>query len=169
MVTKPVAIVTVTMAAVLAAATRTKTRRPSRQLQAKPAPASLRNPTATDRSLQSLRRNGYPSRAIGRWDYDQVWIPNIVYTRHERYWIITHNGNDGPFYSESAADVCVYNDMINDGSGGSLLNDSYTITENQERYEQQATGQHWVVDVAGHWELIFHDCLRLRLPATQST
>ena len=96
-------------------------------------------------------------------------MPNIVYTRHERYWIITHNGNDGPFYSESPADVCVYNDMINGGSGGSLLNDSYTITENQERYEQQATGQHWIVDVAGHWELIFHDCLRLRLPATQST
>lgn len=43
-----------------------KTQRPSRQGQAKPAPTSLRSPTATDRNPQSLRRNGCPSRAIGK-------------------------------------------------------------------------------------------------------
>ena len=32
------------------------------------------------------------------------------------------------------------------------LNDSYTTSEDQGHYEQKATGQHWVVDVAGHWE-----------------
>lgn len=47
-------------------AARAKARRPCRQLQAKPAPVSLRSPTATDRSLQGPRRNGCPSRAIGR-------------------------------------------------------------------------------------------------------
>ena len=30
--------------------------------------------------------------------------------------------------------------------------DSYTTSEDQGHYEQQATGRHWVVDVAGHWE-----------------
>lgn len=65
--TKPLAIVTVAMAFALAAATRAKARRPSRRLQAKPASASLRSPTATDRSLQSLKRNEYSGRAIGRW------------------------------------------------------------------------------------------------------
>lgn len=43
-----------------------KSSTPCRQLQAKPAPVSLRSPTATDRSLQCPRRNGCPSRAIGR-------------------------------------------------------------------------------------------------------
>lgn len=42
--------------------------------------------------------------------------------------------------------------MINGGSGDSLLNNSYTTTEDQGHYEQQAAEQHWVVDVAGHWK-----------------
>ena len=37
-------------------------------------------------------------------------------------------------------------------NGASAINDSYTTSEDQGHYEQQATGQHWVVDVAGHWE-----------------
>lgn len=90
----------------------------------------------------------------GHWetDYGQVWVPNVVYVRHERYWIVTPNGNVGPFDSKSAANAWVYNDMVNGGKGGSLLDDSYTTSEDQGHYEQQATGQHWVVDVAGHWE-----------------
>lgn len=90
----------------------------------------------------------------GHWetDYSQVWVPNVVYTRHERYWIVTSNGNVGPFDSKSAANAWVYNDMVSGGKGGSLLDDSYTTSEDQGHYEQQATGQHWVVDVAGHWE-----------------
>lgn len=90
----------------------------------------------------------------GHWetDYGQVWVPNVVYVRHERYWIVTHNGNVGPFDSKPAANAWVYNDMVNGGKGGSLLDDSYTTSEDQGHYEQQATGRHWVVDVAGHWE-----------------
>ena len=34
----------------------------------------------------------------------------------------------------------------------SVVDDSYTTSEDQGHYEQQTTGQHWVVDVAGHWE-----------------
>lgn len=90
----------------------------------------------------------------GHWetDYGQVWVPNVVYVRHERYWIVTRNGNVGPFDSKSAADTWVFNDMVSGGKGGSLLDDSYTTSEDQGHYEQQATGRHWVVDVAGHWE-----------------
>lgn len=90
----------------------------------------------------------------GHWetDYSQVWVPNVVYTRHERYWV-NHGGTKvGPFDSKSAANAWVYNDMVSGGKGGSLLDDSYTTSEDQGHYEQQATGQHWVVDVAGHWE-----------------
>lgn len=90
----------------------------------------------------------------GHWetDYGQVWVPNVVYVRHERYWVVTPNGNVGPFDSKSAANTWVYNDMVSGGKGGSLLDDSYTTSEDQGHYEQQATGRHWVVDVAGHWE-----------------
>ena len=90
----------------------------------------------------------------GHWetDYSQVWVPNVVYTRHPRYWV-NHGGTKvGPFDSEDAAYSWVHNDMDNGGIGGSVVNDSYTTSEDQGHYEQQATGQHWVVDVAGHWE-----------------
>lgn len=90
----------------------------------------------------------------GHWetDYSQVWVPNVVYTRHPRYWV-NHGGTMvGPFDSEDAAYSWAHNDMDNGGIGGSVVNDSYTTSEDQGHYEQQATGQHWVVDVAGHWE-----------------
>lgn len=90
----------------------------------------------------------------GHWetDYSQVWVPNVVYTRHPRFWV-NHGGTMvGPFDSEDAAYSWVHNDMDNGGIGGSVVNDSYTTSEDQGHYEQQATGQHWVVDVAGHWE-----------------
>lgn len=90
----------------------------------------------------------------GHWetDYSQVWVPNVVYTRHPRFWV-NHGGTMvGPFDSEGAAYSWVHNDMDNGGIGGSVVNDSYTTSEDQGHYEQQATGQHWVVDVAGHWE-----------------
>ena len=35
---------------------------------------------------------------------------------------------------------------------GGYVDDSYTTTKDQGHYEQQATGQHWVVDIPGHWE-----------------
>ena len=90
----------------------------------------------------------------GHWetDYSQVWIPNVVYVRHERYWV-NHGGTKvGPFDSKAAAWAWCDNDVDNGGIGGSVIDDSYTTSEDQGHYEQQATGQHWVVDVAGHWE-----------------
>lgn len=90
----------------------------------------------------------------GHWetDYSQVWVPNVVHTRHPRYWVNHGGAMVGPFDSEDAAYSWVHNDMDNGGIGGSVVNDSYTTSEDQGHYEQQATGQHWVVDVAGHWE-----------------
>lgn len=90
----------------------------------------------------------------GHWetDYSQIWVPNVVYTRHPRYWV-NHGGTMvGPFDSEDAAYSWSENDTLSGGIGGSIVNDSYTTSEDQGHYEQQATGQHWVVDVAGHWE-----------------
>ena len=90
----------------------------------------------------------------GHWetDYSQVWMPNVVYTRHPRYWV-NHGGTMvGPFDSEDAAYSWSENDAFSGGIGGSIVDDSYTTSEDQGHYEQQATGQHWVVDVAGHWE-----------------
>lgn len=90
----------------------------------------------------------------GHWetDYSQVWVPNVVYTRHPRFWV-NHGGTMvGPFDSEDAAYSWAHNDMDNGSIGGSVVDDSYTTSEDQGHYEQQATGQHWVVDVAGHWE-----------------
>ena len=90
----------------------------------------------------------------GHWetDYSQVWVPNVVYTRHPRFWV-NHGGTKvGPFDSKAAAWAWCDNDVDNGGIGGSVIDDSYTTSEDQGHYEQQATGQHWVVDVAGHWE-----------------
>lgn len=90
----------------------------------------------------------------GHWetDYGQVWVSNWVYTTHPRYWV-NHGGTMvGPFDSEDTAYSWSENDMLSGGIGGSIVNDSYETKEDQGHYEQQATGQHWVVDVAGHWE-----------------
>lgn len=85
-------------------------------------------------------------------DYGQVWVSNWVYTTHPRYWV-NHGGTMvGPFDSSDAAYAWIINDGENGGIGGSVVNDSYETKEDQGHYEQKATGQHWVVDVAGHWE-----------------
>lgn len=90
----------------------------------------------------------------GHWetDYSQVWVPNVVYTRHPRFWVNHGGAMVGPFDSSDAAYAWIINDGENGGIGGSVVDDSYTTSEDQGHYEQQATGQHWVVDVAGHWE-----------------
>lgn len=90
----------------------------------------------------------------GHWetDYSQVWVPNVVYTRYPRFWV-NHGGTMvGSFDSEDAAYSWSENDAFSGGIGGSIVDDSYTTSEDQGHYEQKATGQHWVVDVAGHWE-----------------
>lgn len=108
--------------------------------------------SASGSSPAQSQKKWVPEQGHWETDYDQVWVPNVVYVRHERYWVVTPNGNVGPFDSKSAANTWVYNDMVSGGKGGSLLDDSYTTSEDQGHYEQQATGKHWVVDVAGHWE-----------------
>ena len=87
----------------------------------------------------------------GHWetDYSQVWVPNIVYTRHERC-ICTVCGavfdSKSSFYAHSDTMWAQGQDH------GGYVDDSYTTTKDQGHYEQQATGQHWVVDIPGHWE-----------------
>lgn len=89
----------------------------------------------------------------GHWetDYSQVWVPNVVYTRHERWMCSVCHAT---FNSAAEMDnhvISTYGDAQHP-NGASAINDSYTTSEDQGHYEQKATGQHWVVDVAGHWE-----------------
>lgn len=87
----------------------------------------------------------------GHWetDYSQVWVPNVVYTRHERYIFSAC----GASFDSIAAWSAHSDAMWEQGQDhGAYINDSYTTSEDQGHYEQKATGQHWVVDVAGHWE-----------------
>ncbi len=87
----------------------------------------------------------------GHWetDYGQVWVPNVVYVRHGRF-ICNACGaafdSKNGFYAHS--DAMYAQGQNHDG----YTDDSYTTSEDQGHYEQQATGKHWVVDVAGHWE-----------------
>lgn len=87
----------------------------------------------------------------GHWetDYSQVWVPNVVYTRHERYICSAC----GASFDSIAAWSAHSDAMWEQGQDhGAYINDSYTTSEDQGHYEQKATGQHWFVDVAGHWE-----------------
>lgn len=87
----------------------------------------------------------------GHWetDYGQVWVPNVVYTRHERCICSAC----GASFDSIAAWSAHSDAMWEQGQDhGAYINDSYTTSEDLGHYEQQATGQHWVVDVAGHWE-----------------
>ena len=87
----------------------------------------------------------------GHWETDcsQVWVPNVVYTRHERYICSAC----GASFDSIAAWSAHSDAMWEQGQDhGAYINDSYTTSEDQGHYEQKATGQHWVVDVAGHWE-----------------
>lgn len=87
----------------------------------------------------------------GHWetDYGQVWVPNVVYVRHGRFICnacgATFDSKNG-FYAHS--DAMYAQGQNHDG----YTDDSYTTSEDQGHYEQQATGRHWIVDVAGHWE-----------------
>ena len=89
----------------------------------------------------------------GHWetDYSQVWVPNVVYTRHERWICSACHAAFGSAAEMDAHAHATFGDAQHP-NGGSAINDSYTTSEDQGHYEQQATGQHWVVDVAGHWE-----------------
>lgn len=87
----------------------------------------------------------------GHWetDYSQVWVPNVVYTRHERYICSACGASFDSIAAWSAHGDAMWEQGRDHGA---YINDSYTTSEDQGHYEQKATGQHWVVDVAGHWE-----------------
>lgn len=87
----------------------------------------------------------------GHWetDYSQVWVPNVVYTRHERYICSACGASFDSIAAWSAHSDAMWEQGQDNGA---YINDSYTTSEDQGHYEQKATGQHWVVDVAGHWE-----------------
>lgn len=110
------------------------------------------DPQSSGSSSAQSQKKWVPEQGHWETDYGQVWVPNVVYVRHERYWV-NHGGTKvGPFDSKAAAWSWCDNDVDNGGIGGSVIDDSYTTSEDQGHYEQQATGRHWVVDVAGHWE-----------------
>lgn len=108
--------------------------------------------SATGSSPAQSQKKWVPEQGHWETDYSQVWVPNVVYVRHERYWVNHGGAKVGPFDSKAAAWAWCDNDVDNGGIGGSVIDDSYTTSEDQGHYEQQATGKHWVVDVAGHWE-----------------
>ena len=87
----------------------------------------------------------------GHWetDYSQVLVPNVVYTRHERYICSACGASFDSIAAWSAHSDAMWEQGRDHGA---YINDSYTTSEDQGHYEQKATGQHWVVDVAGHWE-----------------
>lgn len=87
----------------------------------------------------------------GHWetDYSQAWVPNVVYTRHERYICSACGASFDSIAAWSAHSDAMWEQGRDHGA---YINDSYTTSEDQGHYEQKATGQHWVVDVAGHWE-----------------
>lgn len=87
----------------------------------------------------------------GHWetDYSQFWVPNVVYTRHERYICSACGASFDSIAAWSAHSDAMWEQGRDHGA---YINDSYTTSEDQGHYEQKATGQHWVVDVAGHWE-----------------
>lgn len=90
----------------------------------------------------------------GHWeaDYKQVWVPSYTYVTHPRYYV-NHGGTEiGPFDSEDAAYDWIFSDAENGGIGGSVINDSWEEKIDNGHYETQQSGQHWVVDVPGHWE-----------------
>lgn len=109
-------------------------------------------PSASGSSPAQSQKKWVPEQGHWETDYGQVWVPNVVYVRHERYWVNHGGAKVGPFDSKAAAWAWCDNDVDNGGIGGSVIDDSYTTSEDQGHYEQQATGRHWVVDVAGHWE-----------------
>lgn len=108
--------------------------------------------SASGSSPAQSQKKWVPEQGHWETDYGQVWVPNVVYVRHERYWVNHGGAKVGPFDSKAAAWAWCDNDVDNGGIGGSVIDDSYTTSEDQGHYEQQATGKHWVVDVAGHWE-----------------
>lgn len=108
--------------------------------------------SASGSSPAQSQKKWVPEQGHWETDYGQVWVPNVVYVRHERYWVNHGGPKVGPFDSKAAAWAWCDNDVDNGGIGGSVIDDSYTTSEDQGHYEQQATGKHWVVDVAGHWE-----------------
>lgn len=107
--------------------------------------------SASESSPAQSQKKWVPEQGHWETDYGQVWVSNVVYVRHER-WTCSVCG--ASFDSASGIDNHVwgtYGDAQHP-NGASAVNNSYTTSEDQGHYEQQATGRHWVVDVAGHWE-----------------
>lgn len=124
-------------------------------------PAAVRRKRGPGSSAPSGSGGSTSSQPSAKWVPDQghyedvteqVWVPNMVYTRHPRFYV-NHGGAEiGPFDSDDAAYDWIENDYLNGGIGGSVIDDSYTTKEDQGRYDTKVTGRRWVVDVPGHWE-----------------
>lgn len=122
---------------------------PAQAAQGKTTPSKPAVTNGSESKPTEPQKKWVPEQGHWETDYGQVWVPNIVYTRHERC-ICTACGavfdSKSSFYAHSDTMWAQGQDH------GGYVDDSYTTTEDQGHYEQQPTGQHWVVDVAGHWE-----------------
>lgn len=113
------------------------------------------NKTGSSKSSEPKGNDSQPAQPKKKWgpeqshrgtEHSQVWVPNIVYTRHERC-ICTACGavfdSKTSFYTHSGT-------MWTQGQGhGGYVDDPYTTTEDQGHYEKQATGQYRVITLPG--------------------
>ena len=81
--------------------------------------------------------------------YENVWVPNVQYIRHPKF---VCNGCGYTTTTDAQGAHCLERYEAGDMNHGSFLDDSYTETVDNGRYEKKQTGQKWVVDVPGHWE-----------------
>ena len=128
-----------------------KSSAPAQTIPSKASPSKSEESSDSGTKPTVSQKNWIPEKGHWETDCEQVWVPNIVYTRHER-WSCSVCG--ASFDSAGSIDAHVwetYGDAQHP-NGASAINNSYTTTEDQGHYEQRTTGQHWVVDVAGHWE-----------------
>lgn len=124
-----------------------KSSTPAQTTQGKTNPSKPAEANGSESKPTEPQKKWVPKRGHWEIEYGQAWVPDIIYTRHERC-IITACGavfdSKTSFYAHSDT-------MWTQGQDhGGYVGDSYITTEDQSHYEKQATGQYWVVGVTGH-------------------
>lgn len=124
----------------------------SAPIQTGPSKASADKPTESNgdgSKPTEPQKKWVPEQGHWETDYGQAWVPDILYTRHES---CICNACGATFNSKSSFYAHSDSMWAQGQDHGSFVDDSYTTTKDQGHCEQQATGQHWVVDIVGHWE-----------------
>ena len=123
-----------------------KSSTPAQTTQGKTYPGKSDEANGSESKHTEPQKKWVPEQGHWETDYGQIWVPNIVYTRHERC-ICTACGavfdSKSSFYAHSDTMWAQGQDH------GGYVDDSYTTTEDKGHYEQQATGQYWVITPPG--------------------